>query len=123
MTGSVTIGQHLIADLTGIPPERLREGNRIMAMLDAALRRAGFNCLKRVEHSFPDRGAGFTGIILLAESHAAVHTYPEHQYLALDVFACGQHDPQPVLDELCAILSPEHVRVHKLNRTPAVQQE
>ncbi len=116
MTDSDSVGCHLIADMTGVSAELLRDGARIMAVLDEALRSNGFRCLKRAEHSFEGRGSGFTGMILLAESHAAVHTYPELEYLALDIFACGQSNPAPVLDALTKALSPADVRIRELLR-------
>ena len=82
--------------MTGLSPVLLRDGDRIMRVLKEALALAGFHSIRSVEHHFVERGAGFTGMVLLAESHAAVHTYPERKYLALDIFACGNIDPSSV---------------------------
>lgn len=106
MAPGTPIGRHLIADLSGVAPEVLRDSDRIMAALEAGLTRSGFHCLRQVVHPFEERGAGFTGIVLLAESHAAVHTYPEHGYLALDIFGCGDGDPAEALDVLLAEIGP-----------------
>ncbi len=112
------LGQHLIADLAGISPETLRDSDRIMRILKEALRREGLHCIKSVEHHFLESGAGFTGVIILAESHAAVHTYPESGYLALDIFACGSIDPACIMGPLVAKLHPETVDVQTLARAP-----
>ncbi len=112
------VGRHLIADMTGLSPALLRDGDRIMSALKKALAEAGFHAFRSVEHQFVERGAGFTGVVLLAESHAAVHTYPERQYLALDIFACGSIDPACVMDALVAELGPVTVDVRTLTRTP-----
>ena len=56
-------------------------------------------------------------MVLLAESHAAVHTYPEREYLALDIFACGSIDPSSVMDALVSELGPVRVDVRTLTRT------
>ncbi len=112
------LGRHLIADMTGLPTALLRDGDRIMRALKEALAQAGFHSIKSVEHHFVERGQGFTGMFLLAESHAAVHTYPERKYLALDIFACGSIDPSCVMDALVAELGPEAVDVRTLTRTP-----
>lgn len=112
------LGQHLIADMTGLSPVLLRDGDRIMSVLNAALARAGFHSIRSVKHHFVECGAGFTGIVLLAESHAAVHTYPEHEYLALDIFACGSNDPSAVMEALVSELGPTAVDIKTLTRTP-----
>ena len=117
-TGEEVLGRHLIADMTGLSPALLRDGSRIMRILKEALDQAGFHSLNSVEHHFVERGAGFTGMVLLEESHAAVHTYPELQYLALDIFACGPLDPSSVMDTLVRELAPLAVDVRTLTRTP-----
>ena len=111
------LGRHLIVDMTGLSPAVLRDGDRIMRVLKDALALAGFHLIRSVEHHFVERGAGFTGMVLLAESHAAVHTYPEREYLALDIFACGSIDPSRVMDALVSELGPVGVDVRTLTRT------
>ena len=111
------LGRHLIVDMTGLSPAVLRDGDRIMRVLKDALALAGFHPIRSVEHHFVERGAGFTGMVLLAESHAAVHTYPEREYLALDIFACGSIDPSSVMDALVSELGPVRVDVRTLTRT------
>jgi S-adenosylmethionine decarboxylase len=112
------LGRHLIADMTGLSPALLRDGDRIMRVLNEALARAGFHSIRSVGHHFVEKGAGFTGMVLLAESHAAVHTYPEREYLALDIFACGGIDPSSVMDAVVSELAPTAVDVRTLTRTP-----
>ena len=116
-TSGEVLGRHLIADMTGLSPLLLRDGERIMGVLKEALAQAGFHSIGSLEHHFVERGSGFTGMVLLAESHAAVHTYPERQYLALDVFACGNIDPSSVMNALVSELGPEAVDVRTLTRT------
>jgi S-adenosylmethionine decarboxylase len=111
------IGKHLIADLSGVQPEALRKPGPLMKHLERALDRAGFQRLQTVVHRFKERGKGFTGVVLLAESHAAIHTYPECGYAALDVFGCGPHDPRPVLDAVEEFLRPEEMDVRDVKRS------
>lgn len=88
-------GVHLTADLTGCDPT-----HPWMTQADA-LRQA---CLQRVaqvglhtvgDHFYafapaaPGQAAGITGVVLLAESHLAVHTWPESGVVTLDVFVCN----------------------------------
>jgi S-adenosylmethionine decarboxylase len=94
------IGWHLLADLSGVAPERLRDEAYLRNVFRQALIQAGCTILTEVSHAFPPPEAGVTGMFLLSESHAAFHTYPEHGYLAMDLFVCGQVDPHGILDTL-----------------------
>jgi len=104
-------GEHCLADLWGVAPALLRDPAPLMAHLDEALRAAGLRVLSARCERFEGEGAGFTALFALAESHASAHTYPEHGYVALDLFTCGAHPARPVLEAVCARLAPEEVRV------------
>jgi S-adenosylmethionine decarboxylase len=97
MTGT-HLGRHLIADLHGIAPAALRDAERLRrCLLDAAEACALTPVAPAVIHPFAGGGQGVTGFLLLAESHIAAHTYPEHGLLAMDVFSCGPADPRRAL--------------------------
>jgi S-adenosylmethionine decarboxylase len=66
--------------LTTLTPEALR------AVFVTALERAGATIVNTVSHGFP--GAGMTCILILAESHAVFHTWPETGTVNIDVFSC-----------------------------------
>ena len=99
-------GRHLLADLSGVPADRLRDSDGIMAHLKQALAAAGFHVVKELSHRFDGGGEGFTGVCILSESHAVIHTYPEFGYLALDVFSCGDADSEAVLEAMQRYLNP-----------------
>lgn len=81
-----------------------------MRVLGSALTESGFNVLRRSgSHKFQGGGRGVTGFFMLAQSHAAFHSYPEYGYLALDIYSCGSHDPKPVAEELARFLRPRRV--------------
>ena len=75
-------------------------------MLEAALREAaaaiGARVLNVAFHAFAPHGV--TGVLLLAESHLSVHTWPEHGYAAVDLFTCGPASPEAALPILRAAL-------------------
>ena len=81
---SMRSGKHLLADLFGVDQARLRDKRRLMRTLREALRENKFDVVREsVGHQFRGGGKGVTGFVLLAQSHAAFHSYPEHGYLAL----------------------------------------
>ena len=90
------IGQHLLADLYDVASDRLANAGLLADCLDDAARRGGMKPIgPPVLHRF--EGGGLTGYLLLSESHIAFHTYPEHRYIALDIFSCGGADSKAAL--------------------------
>src|SRR5262249_51847481 len=78
-------GLHLIGDLTGCrcDPHLLLDGERFRAKCVELVEAAGLTTVGVSFHQFD--GCGFTGCVVLAESHLAIHTWPERQGLTLDV--------------------------------------
>ena len=104
------IGQHLLADLYDVASDRLVDGGLLADCLDEAARRGGMKPIgPPVLHRF--EGGGLTGYLLLSESHIALHTYPEHRYLALDIFSCGRADSKAALSVFLAALEPGRERI------------
>ncbi len=99
-------GSHLLADLYGVNPSLLVDEQELMKMLFDALVRANFHIINQLSYKFPSGGAGVTGMFLLSESHATFHTYPERNYMAVDIFSCGQADPQTALSIVIEVLQP-----------------
>jgi len=81
-------GHHVLLDLYGVEAAWLGDCALIEAVLDDAARMAGARVLGTRFHPFGP-GQGVTGVLLLAESHISIHTWPEHGYAAVDVFMCG----------------------------------
>lgn len=98
-------GIHLLADLHGIQPELLTDAGHIDALLRDAALAAGARILHSHFHTFGP-GMGVTGVLLLAESHISIHTWPEVGFAAADIFMCGAARPQLALDVIEAALRP-----------------
>ena len=82
-----TVGAHVLADFWGCQPEKLDDSRLLMQALREAALVANMTILGEEEHKFEPQG--FTGMLLLSESHISIHTYPEQGYAAVDVFTCG----------------------------------
>jgi S-adenosylmethionine decarboxylase len=59
---------------------------------------------------------GVSGFVLIAESHIAVHTFPEHQQVWVDIFSCKGFDEIPAIDKIVEAFSLQDTRIHKLER-------
>jgi S-adenosylmethionine decarboxylase len=115
MTAHRPTGQHLLADLHGIDPELLRSAADIDAMLRAAAVAAGATVLHSHFHSFGE-GQGITGVVLLAESHISIHTWPEYGFAAADIFMCGASRPQLALEMIQQALQPASADIKAIER-------
>ena len=82
-------GLHLIGDLNGCrcAPDILLDGDRFREQCLQMVRDAGLTIMDSTFRQF--EGSGFTGTVVLAESHLAIHTWPERQGLTLDIYVCN----------------------------------
>lgn len=111
-------GQHLIADLSGVDPCFLSNPAAIDTLLRQSAIEAGATVLFSHFHSFGS-GQGVTGVVLLAESHITIHTWPETGFAAADIFMCGNARPQRALDLICLALQPSRSVIRTLDRGDA----
>lgn len=106
--GKEFAGTHLILDLWGA--SQLDD----LALMEYALREsvvvAGATLLHVHLHHFTPNG-GISGVAVLAESHISVHTWPEREFAAFDVFMCGDARPECVIPVLEAVFSPARLTV------------
>jgi S-adenosylmethionine decarboxylase len=79
---------HILADLTTRNLARLLDVDSFLTAVDDIVGRSGATQLGRVAHTF-DGGGGYTVVVCLAESHVAVHTWPELERVTLDVYLCN----------------------------------
>jgi S-adenosylmethionine decarboxylase len=109
------VGNHIFADLHGIDAATLRDGAALEKLLCQAARAAGARVLSSHFHGFGE-GGGITGVVLLAESHISIHTWPECQLAAADIFMCGAADAKRALAVLIEELSPADSHVETVVR-------
>lgn len=81
------IGRHFMASYVGCEPDALRHLDCLEDAMRKAVRASGATLLNTARHVFPSGGA--TIVMLLSESHASIHTYPEHGSCFVDLFTCG----------------------------------
>jgi S-adenosylmethionine decarboxylase len=96
---ALTTGQEWLVDVSGCDPERLRSQPALAALFEELVVTLGLHVLGQPQwHVFPGP-AGVTGLALLAESHLAVHTFPEHGFAALNLYCCRVR-PRPDFERL-----------------------
>ncbi|MXV45124.1 adenosylmethionine decarboxylase [Saccharibacter sp. 17.LH.SD] len=98
--GEKFAGNHLLIDFWDA--QNLDDPERIDSILRRAADAAGATILHGHFHHFTPNG-GVSGVLVLAESHISIHTWPERNFAAVDVFMCGACDPHmsiPVMQQL-----------------------
>ncbi|OII56342.1 S-adenosylmethionine decarboxylase proenzyme [Pseudomonas putida] len=85
-------GYHTIWDITGASAKLLSNDRKLHRFFLTALQASGFNIISDMIHKFSSGGEGVTGIFLLSESHLSYHTYPEREYISIDVYTCVKNN-------------------------------
>ena len=97
------------ADLARLSP------GEITATFCAALQRAGATVVHELSHSFP--GTGLTCVLILSESHAVLHTWPETGTVNIDIFSCSTRlKSLEAIDELRRCFGAQHITVQEIPR-------
>ena len=110
--GLIYAGTHLIVDLWGA--KGLNDPDLIEATLRKCAHVAGATILHFHMHAFdPD---GLSGVLVLAESHISFHSWPERNFMALDIFMCGKTDPYQAIPVLKENFAPETLQLSELKR-------
>lgn len=113
MNKTVLPGTHLLIDFW--TDKNLKDQVFIENVLRQAAQGAGATVLNVMLHKFGDEG-GVTGVALLAESHMSIHTWPEINFMALDVFMCGECNADIALDVFRAEFEPQKEQVRDIKR-------
>lgn len=93
------LGQHILVEFMGCDPEVLNEVTTVEQGMMEAADRSNATIINSTFHYFSPYGV--SGVVVVQESHLAVHTWPEYQYAAVDLFTCGDTvDPWKAFDHL-----------------------
>ncbi len=106
-------GGHLLLDLWGA--RNLTDPEAIETALREAALAAGATILHAHLHQFGD-GGGVSGVLVLAESHISIHTWPERDFAAIDIFMCGACDPHRSVPLLQRAFQPDDLQLSEFRR-------
>ena len=107
------LGTHLILDFFGAT--NLTNIDLIKNILQESSEKIGATVLDVQTHYFEPQG-GVSGVALLAESHMSIHTWPENNYAAIDIFVCGDMDPSLGIETLKVAFSPTSIQCTEIKR-------
>ena len=108
------VGTHLVVDAWEAPSEFLNDPERIRRALVEAIAAGEATLIDMCVHQFSPHGVAATAT--LAESHIAIHTWPEYGYFAADLFFCGQGQPKVAIEVLKNALQAQKVTMQEIDR-------
>jgi S-adenosylmethionine decarboxylase len=82
----MTLAWHTLIDFHDCDLDRLNDADGLRERVLAAIADAGGTYVTDVFHRFSPHG--LSGVVVIAESHVALHTWPEHRFAAVDIFSC-----------------------------------
>jgi S-adenosylmethionine decarboxylase len=86
------LGTHIVCELSGCDPATLTNVDAVREMMIGAAKASRATIMEVAFHRFEPQGV--SGVVVLAESHISIHTWPETGYAAMDFYTCGEHtDP------------------------------
>jgi len=119
---NLKLGEHFIVDLSECDRDLLMNPERSYELFSSAVKSAGLTVVD--EGLFKFAPHGFTAFLLLAESHASLHAWPEYGYCAIDLFTCniGQN-MIPLIEELKRVFGADDFVLRKLDREAEIARD
>ncbi len=108
------LGTHLIAELFNCNEFHINDVKKVEEVMMAAAELSSATIIKPFFHKFSPYG--ISGVIIIAESHFTIHTWPEYGYAAVDIFTCGDLNYQVALEHIKNELEAERCSVFQFQR-------
>ena len=109
------LGRHLLLELKDCDKEVLNDLGSLKSTLLTAAKEAGATVLGESFHRFNPHGV--SGVVIIAESHLLIHTWPEYGYAAVDIFTCGDSvQPEKAAETLISRLGAKEHSVIEIQR-------
>ena len=122
MNATLKLGEHFIFDLSDCNREILMDSEYSYSLFAQAIRASGLTVVDEGFYKFSPHG--FTCFLLLAESHASLHAWPEYGYCAIDLFTCAiGKDMTPLLLRIKEAFGADDFSMRKLDREASIETQ
>ena len=121
MNATLKLGEHYICDLSNCNREVLFDPEYAYSIFSRAVRESGLTVVDEGFYKFSPHG--FTCFLLLAESHASLHAWPEYGYCAIDLFTCAiGKDLIPLIQQIKSAFGADNFTLRKLDRDAEMER-
>lgn len=122
MNATLKLGEHFIFDLSNCNQEILLDGEQSYSLFAQAVRESGLTVVDEGFYKFSPHG--FTCFLLLAESHASLHAWPEYGYCAIDLFTCAiGKDMMPLIMRIKELFGADNFSLRKIDRDAEIETQ
>jgi len=109
------LGRHLIVEYAECQNEILNNIDLLEQYMNESVRKSGATIVSSKFHKYNPQG--ISGVVVIAESHLSIHTWPEYGYAAVDFFTCGDAvDPYKAFEYMKEMLKSQSASVRELKR-------
>ena len=109
------LGRQIMVEFFNCDRERLNDADFVARIIKEAAVKCGATVVETVIHHFSPHGV--SGVVVIAESHLTIHTWPEYRYAAVDLFTCGESvNPEIAFDYLEKYLQAENYTAMEIRR-------
>ncbi len=109
------LGKHILVEFYGCSPKVLNNKAEVEKIMNKAADLSGATVINSNFHMFSPYGV--SGVVVISESHLAVHTWPEYGYAAVDIYTCGDDvDPWVAFDYINKSFESEFCSTMELKR-------
>jgi S-adenosylmethionine decarboxylase proenzyme len=121
VNATLKLGEHFIFDLSNCNHETLMDSEQSYSLFAQAVRESGLTVVDEGFYKFSPHG--FTCFLLLSESHASLHAWPEYDYCAIDLFTCAiGKDMMPLIQRIKEALGADNFTLRKIDRDAEVER-
>ena len=109
------LGKHILVEFYGCPPKVLNSEKEVEKIMNKAAELSGATIVNSTFYMFSPYGV--SGVVVISESHLAVHTWPEYGYASVDIYTCGDDvDPWIAFDYINKAFESEFCSTMELKR-------
>lgn len=108
------LGKHIILELNDCATDLLKDPKSIQSIMEATALAMGATIVTSNFHHFSPLGV--SGVVIIMESHLTIHTWPEYNYAAVDIFTCGILDFEKGIELLTKELDAKEVQMKDFER-------
>ncbi len=117
-TEDIIVGKHVYGNLYGVDKRMLGDKDFLEKIMKESAEKAKSTIIDMKSWVVPGKKGGVSILVLVAESHLALHTWVEYGYATLDIYTCGAHtDPETAFDYVVSVLKPRKYTKHFVLRT------
>ncbi|PWJ42350.1 adenosylmethionine decarboxylase [Sediminitomix flava] len=116
------LGIQLLGELSGCDKNLINDVEKVEQLMIQAAEKANTTIVKSVFHRFSPHGV--SGVVVIQESHLAIHTWPEYGYASIDFFTCGDvSSPKIACEFLAEAFKAEQIEIKEVERGGIIKPE